>query len=428
LPSKENLLSAGLEAILFAADSPVAVGKFIRALEQFPRTEVEAALRQLQERYQQDDHGIELLEIAGGWQLLTRRNFAAAVERALGGRTRSRSRLSNAGLETLAIIAYRQPVTRGEVEVVRGVDCAGTLAGLADHGLITVVGRADTPGKPHLYGTTDDFLSHFGLRHLGDLPNPEDHEDQQLLAIQVKIAIDGPAGSGKSTIARLVASRLGLYYVDTGAIYRALTHRALAKKIDLDDPAALVELVRRTKLEFEKTEHTARLLIEGNAVGAEIRTPEVTQTIKQLADLPPIRDIVNATVRRLAETLPGGVVVEGRDTGSLLFPKTEYKFYLSASVSERATRRLGEYKARGESISLPDLEERILERDKADTTRPYGALVKLSDATEIDTTGMSIQEVVEAVVSRVKEIQQPEETAEAVAEETPAEESKDEEA
>jgi cytidylate kinase len=205
----------------------------------------------------------------------------------------------------------------------------------------------------------------------------------------------------------------------------------LEQRVNLDDPAALVELVRETRIEFEKTEHTVRLLIEGNAVGAEIRDPEVTQTIKQLADLPPIRDIVNATVRRLADSLSGGVVVEGRDTGSLLFPKTAYKFYLSASVSERASRRLGEYKARGETISLPELEERIIERDRADTTRPYGALVKLPDASEIDTTGMSIQEVVEAVVKRVKEIQEPGDspesaTGEPSSEETPAEESNEE--
>lgn len=398
----EELLAA-LEAVLFAADEPLPVRRLVRALERYLRRDVEAGLRELQRRCNHDERGVELLELGGGWQLFSKRPFVRAIERALTGRTRSKARLSNAALETLAIVAYRQPVTRGEIEAIRGVDCSGTLASLSEHGLIEVVGRADSAGRPNLYGTTEDFLNYFGLRHLGELPPPE----QELLELEgderVVLAIDGPAGSGKSTVARLAATRLDLVYIDTGAFYRALTWAALEHGVDLDDPAALVELAREARLELGVEDGVARLKLDGKAVGAEIRTPRVTTAIKKLADLPPIRDLVNSRIRQLAAGLSRGVVAEGRDIGSLLFPDTPYKIYLTASVGERARRRLEDHKARGEAVSLPELEQQILDRDRADTTRDYGALRELPEAARLDTTGLNIQEVVEAVVAVVEE-------------------------
>lgn len=398
-----ELLLAGLEAVLFAADEPVPIRRMVRALERYKLDLIEAGLKELRRRYNGASRGVELVELGGGWQLFTKRPFVRAIERALGPQSRTRTRLSNAALETLAIVAYRQPVTRGEIEAVRGVDCSGTLTSLQEHKLIEVTGRAESPGRPHLYGTTEDFLNYFGLRHLGELPPPE----QELLDLEtarggVRVAVDGPAGSGKSTVARLAAARLGLVYVDTGAIYRALTWLAQGEGVDFDDPAALVETAREAELVLEAEGGATRLRLNGKRVGAEIRTPEVTAAIRHLADLPPIRDRVNALVRRAAEELPGGVIVEGRDTGSLLFPDTPYKLYLTASVQERARRRLEQEKARGRGGSLPELEERILERDKADTTRTYGALQKMPEAQVIDTDGLTIQEVVEAVVEAVR--------------------------
>ena len=397
----EELLAA-LEAVLFAADEPLPVRRLVRALERYLRRDVEAGLRELQRRYNRSDRGVELIELGGGWQLFSKRPFVRAIERTLTGRTRSKTRLSNAALETLAIVAYRQPVTRGEIEAIRGVDCSGTLASLSEHDLIEIVGRADSAGRPNLYGTTDDFLNYFGLRHLGELPPPE----QELLEIdgdrRVVLAIDGPAGSGKSTVARLAATRLDLVYIDTGAFYRVLTWSALDSGVDLDDPAALVELARNARLELGVEDGVARLKLDGRPVGAEIRTPKVTTTIKKLADLPPIRDLVNSRIRQLAAGLSRGVVAEGRDIGSMLFPDTPYKVYLTASVDERARRRLEDHKARGEAVSLPELEKQIIDRDRADTTRDYGALRELPDAARIDTTGMTIQEVVEAIVAVVE--------------------------
>jgi cytidylate kinase len=395
-------LFAGLEAVLFAADAPVSVHRLVRALGH-PRSRVEEALRALGRRYAENDRGVELTELGGGWQLFTKRRFSRAVEKALGQPPRNRTRLSAAALETLAIIAYRQPITRGEIEAIRGVDTSGTLASLSEHRLIEVSGRAESAGRPNLYSTTEGFLNFFGLRHLGELPQPgAEGEAVPEESGTLRVAIDGPAGSGKSTVARLVASRLGLVYVDTGAFYRALTWLALERGTDFGDPAALMELARSTRLELEVENHTARLLLDGTPVGAEIRSPEVTTAIKRVADLPPIRNLVNGRIRELARRLPGGVVAEGRDIGTLLFPDTPHKFYLTASVAERARRRLEDHRARGESITLPELEAQIVERDRADSTRDYGALTRLPDALEINTTGMTIQEVVEAVIEGVE--------------------------
>jgi len=399
-PPQENLF-AGLEAILFAADAPVSIHRLVRALGH-PRSRVEDALSALGRRYAENDRGVELVELGGGWQLFTKRRFSRAVEKALGQPPRNRTRLSAAALETLAIIAYRQPITRGEIEAIRGVDTSGTLASLSEHKLIEVSGRAESAGRPNLYSTTEGFLNFFGLRHLGELPQPGTEGEAPEEGDAVRIAIDGPAGSGKSTVARLVASRLGLVYVDTGAFYRALTWLALERGTDLDDPAALVELARDAELELEVEDHTARLLLGGVPVGAEIRSPRVTTAIKRVADLPPIRNLVNGRIRELARRLPGGVVAEGRDIGTLLFPDTPHKFYLTASVTERARRRLEDHRARGEAVTLPELEAQIVERDRADSTRQYGALTRLPEALEINTTGMTIQEVVEAVIGGVE--------------------------
>jgi len=399
-PPPENLF-AGLEAILFAADAPVSIHRLVRALRH-PRERVEDALRALGRRYAENDRGVELAELGGGWQLFTKRDFSRAVESALGQPPRNRTRLSAAALETLAIIAYRQPITRGEIEAIRGVDTSGTLASLSEHRLIEVSGRSESAGRPNLYSTTEGFLNFFGLRHLGELPQPGAEGEAPEEGGAVRIAIDGPAGSGKSTVARLVASRLGLVYVDTGAFYRALTWLALGRGTDFGDPAALVELARDAELELEVEDHTARLLLGGKPVGAEIRSPEVTTAIQRLADLPPIRNLVNGRIRELARRLPGGVVAEGRDIGTLLFPDTPYKFYLTASVTERARRRLEDHRARGEALTLPELEAQIVERDRADSTRQYGALTRLPEALEINTTGMTIQEVVEAVIEGVE--------------------------
>ncbi len=162
-------LRALIEALLFAAPEPVPLGRLVEVCGA-AEGEVRAALAALAEHLAGEEHGIELAEVAGGYRLFTKRRFAPQVEALLA---EGRPRLSPAALETLAVIAYRQPVTRLEVEEVRGVQCDHIIRQLLERQLIRVVGRKEAPGRPFLYGTTPLFLEHFGLRDLSELPPPE---------------------------------------------------------------------------------------------------------------------------------------------------------------------------------------------------------------------------------------------------------------
>jgi segregation and condensation protein B len=164
-------LKAALEAVLFATNHPLSLEAAAEALEA-PMGEIQRALGDLSHEYERGERGVRLAELAGGWQILTRPEFSSAVERMLVGRRRAR--LSRAGLETLAAVAYHQPMTKGEVDTIRGVDCSGALRTLLDRELVAVKGRSDKVGRPLLYVTTDSFLEYFGLRSLEDLPQLED--------------------------------------------------------------------------------------------------------------------------------------------------------------------------------------------------------------------------------------------------------------
>lgn len=161
-----------LEAALFASARPIATEELATLDSEVSPAELQAALDEIRESYDVDGHGVELVEIGGGWQILTRAEYTEAIERAqLAARP---ARLSGAALETLAIIAYRQPISRGEIEEIRGVAAGGMLKSLHERGLIDVVGRAEGLGRPLLYGTTPVFLEHFALRHLEELPRADE--------------------------------------------------------------------------------------------------------------------------------------------------------------------------------------------------------------------------------------------------------------
>ena len=169
-----------LEAALFASARPIASEELAVLDPEASRAELQSALDELREHYDVDGHGVELVEIGGGWQILTRAEYTEAIERAqLAARP---ARLSGAALETLAIIAYRQPISRAEIEEIRGVAVGGVLKSLHERGLIDVVGRAEGLGRPLLYGTTAVFLEHFALRHLEELPRA----DELAIALRVQ--------------------------------------------------------------------------------------------------------------------------------------------------------------------------------------------------------------------------------------------------
>ena len=211
------------------------------------------------------------------------------------------------------------------------------------------------------------------------------------------IAIDGPAGSGKSTVSKIVAKRLALLYIDTGAMYRALTLKAMRKGLNLEDEDALVSLARNTKISLEE-KGDLHIFLDGEDVSLAIRRPDVTANVKYIARVPDVRHEMVALQRAIANK-DGGAILEGRDIGTVVFPNADYKFYLDASPEERAKRRCKELIESGETASEISVKEDILTRDDSDMKRSVGALKKCDDAIFIDTTGLSIDGVTEKILS-----------------------------
>ena len=211
---------------------------------------------------------------------------------------------------------------------------------------------------------------------------------------QVTIAIDGPAGSGKSTVARRVAEKLGLLYLDSGAMYRAVTLLALQEGLAADSPK-LIDRVKACHIEF--TDNGRTILLDTEDVSAQIRTPAVNRLVADVAKIPEIRrEIVKHQQRIGAE---GSIIAEGRDLTTIVFPNADFKFYLDASVTERAKRRLAELQAQNEDATLAAVAAEIRERDEKDTTREHSPLRTASDAIVVDTTDKTIEEVVDFLIT-----------------------------
>lgn len=211
------------------------------------------------------------------------------------------------------------------------------------------------------------------------------------------VAIDGPAGAGKSTIARRVAETLGFAYLDTGAMYRAATWWALQQGIDLDNPVALETATRDMSLEMREDGGKQQVLVNGRDVTEAIRTPEVTREIHRLDRSPGVRECLVDMQRAFGARRP--TVAEGRDIGTVVFPDARCKVYLDASLEERARRRAGEFARKGVRMDFDQIREEIRVRDEKDMTRGVAPLRRAEDATVVDTTALSPDEVVETIVS-----------------------------
>lgn len=212
------------------------------------------------------------------------------------------------------------------------------------------------------------------------------------------IAIDGPAGSGKSTVSKIVAKRLGLLYIDTGAMYRALTLKAMRQGVKLEDGQALTDLARTTKIELKSTD-SLQVLLDGSDVSVPIRTPEVTANVRYIARTPGVRQEMVKLQRAMGEK--SGGVLEGRDIGTVVFPDADYKFYLDASPEERAKRRLKDLVELGREAKVEDVKKDIVARDESDIKRAVGALKVAGDAIVVDTTSLSIEEVVDRLIDHI---------------------------
>ncbi|WHY70272.1 (d)CMP kinase [Fictibacillus enclensis] len=218
---------------------------------------------------------------------------------------------------------------------------------------------------------------------------------------KLKIAIDGPAGAGKSTVAKLVADQLSYIYIDTGAMYRALTYKALESGSNLHEGSVLQSLLKETEIELEITDAGQAVILDGKNVSEEIRSAEVTNNVSFVATPQDVREEMVRRQQKLAAQ--GGVVMDGRDIGTHVMPDAELKVFLVASVEERAKRRYEENRNKGYETSLEQLKEEISLRDKRDSEREFAPLKKADDAIELDTTSMSIQDVVNEILHLVSE-------------------------
>lgn len=218
----------------------------------------------------------------------------------------------------------------------------------------------------------------------------------------IAIAIDGPAAAGKSTVAKLVAQKLTYIYIDTGAMYRAITCKALRLGISVDDEKALIELLSKTNIELIQSKEGQRVLLDKHDVTEEIRSTEVTNNVSYIAKIPEIRREMVKRQQRLAEHK--GVVMDGRDIGTHVLPTAEVKIFLIATVEERARRRHEENRRKGFPSDLEKLKKEIEKRDQIDSKRETAPLIKAEDAIEIDTTSLTIEEVAERILAEAYKI------------------------
>lgn len=210
------------------------------------------------------------------------------------------------------------------------------------------------------------------------------------------IAIDGPAGAGKSTISKLVSKRLDINYLDTGAMYRAITYKCIEEGININNEEEVIKICESSDVDFRNNQ----IYLDGKNVDIEIRRQEVSSKVSNVAKIKKVRELLVARQREIASE--SDAILDGRDVGTCIFPDARYKFFLSASAQERGRRRYEELKSKGEDVDLDNIIEDIKKRDKIDSTREVSPLIKAEDAIEIDSTSMSINEVVDYIIDAVE--------------------------
>jgi len=213
----------------------------------------------------------------------------------------------------------------------------------------------------------------------------------------LQIAIDGPAGSGKSTISKIIAKRLDINYLDTGAMYRMCTLKALKDGVDLDNQLAVIENIKDIAIEIKKN----RFYLDGKDVSEEIRREKVSKNVSKVAAIEFVREKMVSIQQKIA--LKTDVIMDGRDIGTHVLPNSNNKFYLNATVKERAKRRYEELKEKGESVNFEEIKENIIKRDAYDMNRDHAPLIKADDALEVDTTNLTIEEVVSYIIQRISD-------------------------
>ncbi|WP_416197957.1 MAG: (d)CMP kinase [Sporanaerobacter sp.] len=213
----------------------------------------------------------------------------------------------------------------------------------------------------------------------------------------ISIAIDGPAGAGKSTIAKIVASRLGIDYIDTGAMYRAFTYKLLCKNINFNDKRAVLKELDSTLIDFREN----HIYLDGKIVDKQIRDNIINQNVSYIAKIKEIRDGMVRIQRNIAQDK--SIVMDGRDIGTVVLPNADYKFFIVASIEERARRRYKDLLEKGETtITLEQVKEELEKRDNIDSTREIAPLIKAEDAIKVDTTNQTIEESVDTILKIIE--------------------------
>ena len=214
------------------------------------------------------------------------------------------------------------------------------------------------------------------------------------------IAVDGPAGAGKSTVARIIAQKLGFLYIDTGAMYRAITLKSLEKNIGAADEAKLIEMALSTDIGLvNSADGPLKIFLDGRDASRLIREPRITKLVSDIAKIRGIREIMLGLQRKLGRQRDS--VLDGRDIGTVVFPDADRKFFIDADFKERVRRRHKELIEAGQGVSEKDVEDDLRNRDKIDSTREFAPLKKAEDAIRVDTTNLTIDEVVEKVLSYI---------------------------
>ena len=212
----------------------------------------------------------------------------------------------------------------------------------------------------------------------------------------IRIAVDGPSGAGKSTIAKAVAQRLGIDYIDTGAMYRAIGYKMLKKGINVDDLEGIQRLLDTTEIDFSKGD----IILDGQVINDLIRTPEISKQASSCSAVGIVREKLVDLQQKMGRAK--SVVMDGRDIGTVVFPDAEYKFFITASPEERAKRRYNELIEKGQKVNYDQVLADITDRDHNDSTREITPLRKAEDAIEVDTTNMTIEEVIEYICKEMK--------------------------
>jgi CMP/dCMP kinase len=216
------------------------------------------------------------------------------------------------------------------------------------------------------------------------------------------IAIDGPAGSGKSTSAKLIAKKLGYVYIDTGAMYRAITYLALENEA-IKDESRIIELARNCKIDLDYADGEVIVRLNDNNISKEIRSTEVNSHVSDVSKISEVRKVLVVKQREMG-VKGNGVVMEGRDIGTVVFPNADLKIFLTASLDIRANRRTKEYNDNGSKVLVDDVKSNLSNRDKIDSSRNDSPLTKASDAVEVDTTNVTIEEQVKLILKEAKKV------------------------